>query len=218
VQEEAKVKVNQMKQKYRILSLLTAGALVLTTIFALPLGVFATATTVAKANISVLATETEVDDYGILKATLESGASAKLANDIVVPDGQKINIDDKTVTLDLNGHILNGNSGGGIGILEIDLAGKVTVTDTSATKNGHINNLDDDGVAVRLEGTGQFELLAGTLSGGMGVITGEGAGSNSIFIRGGTVKGVVAGIAAKVTNGENIGRMAAAPPNSNKSR
>ena len=97
-----------------------------------------------------------------LKAACEAGGTVKLTTDVTRNADEAITVTGK-VTLDLNGHKIDGNNKNSI-IFIVNTGGDLTITDLSDDKDGEISGAHGS-ANIYITETGKVTLAAGTIGG-----------------------------------------------------
>ena len=117
-----------------------------------------------------------------LKAACEAGGMVKLTTDVTRNADEAITVTGK-VTLDLNGHKIDGNNKNSI-IFFVNTGGDLTITDLSDDKDGEISGAHGS-ANIYITETGKVTLAAGTIG---GTIVGVSINmSGSFTMNGGTI-------------------------------
>ena len=154
------------KLRKAIASIITASAVAVTSLGVLP-GISPLTGFVVPAGAEQ---PTEITTWGGLQTALSAGGDITLTQDIIAESGDSfLSVPlSKTVTLDLNGHIINRNlqAAQNDGYV-LKVAGKLTLTDSSEAKTGNITggNNDGSGGGVYLEADSTFTMSGGMISG-----------------------------------------------------
>ena len=155
--------------------------------------------TMPEVNVSV--TAKFVSEWSLLQKAINDamdGETVKLERNYIAvsSDGPLVVPTGKTVTLDLNGHILNRRLSGKQAVDNgsvIVVNGTLIVTDNSTEKNGVITggNSSDFGGGVRVDQGGSFTLESGTIIGNSADFKGGGVyvKSGSFTMTGGSISG-----------------------------
>ena len=180
--------------KKRWLSVLLACCMVLTL---LPVAALAEDTTTGVA--------TEVTSLKDLTDALANSANAvvKLTRDITVEESLTVR---RTVTLDLNGHVLEKAGSGSV--IKVASGGDLTLTDSNTTVE-HKFESDQYGVWTLNEETGTEKVTGGVIAGGTGSGDENGVYGGGVYVAGGgklTMNGgSIAGCVVRTSTGNALG-------------
>ena len=156
-----------------------------------------TATTLAVLMLTMMAFPTgakaqtvrQVNSWSALKDAVATGGDIKLTADITRDVAEYINVTE-TVTLDLNGHTIDGNEKTKY-IFVVDTDGDLTITDETTNKDGQIFGAQQT-ANIYIINTGKVTLEAGTIGGPTSCV--KLYDSGSFTMTGGTIAGNVYGV------------------------
>ena len=177
-------------RRRKLLSVILALSLCLT----LPLGMAAAEETTG--------TATEVTSAKELTDALADSAKAvvKLTEDITIENSLTVS---RTVTLDLNGYVLEKTGDGG-GVIKVESGGKLTLTDSNTGKQTHYFTKDSNGLWVLTDTETENFVTGGVITGGKGFREDRHACGGGVYVaRGGEFTmngGNIAGCTAQATS------------------